>query len=125
MPRLDLKLHKSVPLPLQGGAFLTGSYAYGTPRVDSDIDLVVMVSPAQGRALEEMSDTPREDGELDYDKEHALVLRFGQLNLICCLSQKWFDVWKAGTTELQKRAPVSREEACRLFKRLREEAADA
>jgi hypothetical protein len=52
--------------------FITGSHAYGTPRPDSDIDLVTLVNPN------------------DRDK----------LNIIACCSKARFDVWKEGTEKL-------------------------
>jgi hypothetical protein len=85
-------------------AFLTGSRAYGIPREDSDIDIVVMVN---------INEVPLEatvaDG-CDYEPE-SVCLRYGPINLIACVDPAVFDVWKRGTEELIARRPVTRQEA--------------
>ncbi len=108
-------------------AFLTGSYAYGKPTRDSDIDLVVFVSETdleklRGQADDAPSDQVKADVDNDYISAGGTPLRFGRLNLICCVGDKYYDVWRKGTFELKQRAPVSRDEACAHFRKLRKEA---
>lgn len=84
-------------------AFVTGSRAYGIPRHDSDIDLVILVDKEDLNLLLAMGQEI-DEGNGGYDPEDARCLRFGTLNLLCCLSAKHFDVWKTGTEILKKRA---------------------
>jgi hypothetical protein len=98
---------------------VTGSHAYGTPREDSDIDLVVFVSPADMKkliGLESGADAER------YGSLAQVFLRFGNLNLICVDNDTDYDVWLKGTAALKARKPVTRDEAVVLFKQLQKEA---
>jgi hypothetical protein len=95
-------------------AFLTGSRAYGTPRPDSDVDLVVCVSKDEAAKLRELSDDP-----------DARSVRFGRLNLVICTDRKLWDAWALGTDELKARAPVTRDEAKRVLSHYRQLAGAA
>lgn len=68
-------------------AFITGSRAYGKPREDSDIDLVVRVS---GDAAELLWDLSEDDKSC----------RFGRLNLILCTTDEKFAAWKVATQQM-------------------------
>lgn len=97
-------------------AFLTGSHAYGLPRADSDVDIVVLVD-AEGL------DVLRRASGRDPDKEcesrgsaHNAVergdsLMFGKVNLICPPNRAQFDAWHTATVNLRVRRPVTRDEA--------------
>lgn len=87
-------------------AFLTGSRVYGSPREDSDIDLVVFCSEHTRKTLEKHK-----------DGGHAInAVRFGKLNLILCDSKPDYDAWQVGTLALQARGKsVDRETAKNLF----------
>lgn len=91
-------------------SFVTGSRAYGTPRPDSDIDLVVRVNPEDLGRLIAASDKHHR-----YDDNDSASVRFGSLNLICVTSDAAFDAWESGTKALSVIAPVSREEAIEHF----------
>jgi len=97
-------------------AFLTGSRVYGAPRKDSDIDLVVRVTPGLRCQLEELSDTP---GKIN----GITVIRFGRLNIIACDDDRQFAAWKFGTADLQLcrqfDGPVAKEEAKKTFDQIR------
>ncbi len=104
-------------------AFLTGSRVYGKPRPDSDIDLVILIEEKDLNKLIKMADETMEANN-DYDPKDARCLRFGKLNLLCCLNPKHFDVWKSGTDELLRRKrendePVSRDTAISFLSWLR------
>jgi predicted nucleotidyltransferase len=106
-------------------AFITGSRAYGTPREDSDTDLVVMVSPDDMRRLRSQADIT-EDDEGEYPEDgHTGVLRFGKLNLLCVTQPDDYEAWREGTAELIARRPVTREEAVEVFTRKREAVQEA
>lgn len=83
-------------------AFLTGSRAYGTPKPDSDIDLVVLVDPEAAELLWALSDTKGQ-------------CRFGKINLITFSNQDNFARWEAVTKELITRKPVTRDDAVAAF----------
>ena len=103
-------------LQVPGQPFVTGSHAYGTPRNDSDLDLVVMLTPGDLKVLQdrapgaEMTDYPPSQIETS--------LRYGTLNLICCTTLEKWETWKRGTWELKKEAPVSHGTAVAKFKQL-------
>lgn len=103
-------------------SFVTGSHAYGTPHPNSDIDLVVLVSAKDAERLKEQAEAVMQvDGE--YDAAHiGLSLRFGNLNLICVTDEESFEIWRKGTMRLKKRKPVSRQDAIKFLKKLRQEA---
>lgn len=114
-------------------AVLTGSQAYGHPREDSDVDLVIYVPEAALKVLEQLAD-PDPKWELkthDYETikyerfaGRSKPLRFGKLNLICTTDRAIYDAWKLGTEELVRRSAegpdvVTRDEAKELLHRLR------
>lgn len=96
-------------------AFLTGSRCYGKPSSSSDFDLVVRMTPKTYRKLAKASEGKGSDIP---GKNESL--RFGQLNLICCIDDSTFEVWRQGTRELESRKPVTRDEAIAFFQNLRE-----
>lgn len=101
-------------------AFLTGSRAYGTPREDSDIDLVVMMPASQLRRLNELIGEDA-DSEMRYEgMKPGACVRFGKLNLIVVTGDEDYQAWREGTDELITRKPVTRDEACAVFKAKRE-----
>jgi hypothetical protein len=83
-------------------AFLTGSRAYGTPRADSDWDLVVLA----------------ESDEVERELRAAV----GKLDLITCVDEKEYECWKRGTEVLRCVRPCTRKQAVATFKRLWKEA---
>jgi predicted nucleotidyltransferase len=106
-------------------AFVTGSRAYGTPREDSDIDLVVMVSLRDMERLRDQHDerpARDDDDEGEYpDVPDQAQLRFGRLNLLCVTQEDDYEAWRSGTEELIARSPVTRAEAVEVFDRKRAE----
>ena len=97
--------------------FVTGSRAYGTPREDSDWDIVVMISAPAVKILSLASD------ETVGPYPNSTTLRFGKLNLICCTHQAVFDAWKKGTNKCIARSPITREDAVETLKPLHQQAA--
>lgn len=98
-------------------AFVTGSRKYGTVRVGSDVDLVVLVSEKDAEILSHMDEYQWND-EFRSANEHSWSLRFGRLNLIVTTSKERYESWKEGTEILESRSPVTRSEAVSLFKSL-------
>lgn len=90
------------------GPFFTGSQAYGKPREDSDIDLVVCCDDINvKRKLFELSE--------------ASGVIFGKLNLIV-VSSAQYDSWHKATKELialkaKRGKPIARGEAVKVMKR--------
>ena len=91
-------------------AFVTGSFAYGNPTVDSDIDLVVLIDKKDAGHLLNMADAPTTKEEA-YGTDVDCQMRFGKLNIIGCYEPKVFDAWKRGTEQLVAVRPVTRERA--------------
>lgn len=104
----------------------TGSRVYGTPRVDSDLDIVMQVTPSEldvirasvGKPLDALANSNSAEGtrRADFSFRHFL------LNFILVTTDRQFDVWERGTRLLQQRAnqkgPVTRVLAVELFRRL-------
>jgi len=67
-------------------SFITGSRKYGKPRANSDIDLVIFLSEKDYGIL-----------RLCNDESTNEIIRFANLNLIVCTSEKEFAAWKVGT----------------------------
>lgn len=101
-------------------AFLTGSRAYGNPREDSDVDLVVLVDEADDNSTLDVIHAQSEAPDGHYDAHGSYSLRYGKLNLIVCTTQEAFDQWRASTnTSLDRMMhlsrPLTREEAVAIF----------
>lgn len=116
-------------------SFITGSWVYGSPRMDgdicnecnghmqgssSDVDLVVLVS-------EDDLDTLKQecDDVLEGEYKNSASLIFGKLNLVCVTRDSNFEEWKQGTKLLKQLAHlrgcgITRAEAVVLFERLRD-----
>lgn len=95
-------------------AFLTGSRAYGVPRADSDVDVVVRM-PRE--AVDLLIKSGVADVVHDFPQNNNASFRFGKMNLICCTSDKRFEKWVRGTAVLQSRAPVTRDAAIEVFEK--------
>lgn len=119
-------------------AVLTGSNAYGHPRPDSDVDLVIYVPEEALRVLEAIADPdPKWDDKADtaerdgYEAQRyerlfgrSKPLRFGRLNLVCTTNRSIYEAWRQGTKYLVEKSKVgtdvvSRDEAKRVLKELR------
>lgn len=84
-------------------SFISGSYAYGVPHKDSDIDLVMLVESEDVNLLWEHS-----------DKEFS-TCRYGKLNLVTFTNKDRFEKWKEVTDKLKNIRPVTREFAISAF----------
>lgn len=96
-------------------SFLTGSYAYGTPKPESDIDLVILVTASEANKLAGM--IIQEDAVLQdyYGRTKTHSLRFGKLNLLVCTTKEKYLEWHRGTRLLKQDAPVLRDTAVDMF----------
>lgn len=102
-------------------SFITGSRAYGEPKENSDIDLVVFVSDSDLQLLCECGGVSLEDAKEEYREADSASIRFGKLNLIAVANPNYFNAWKRVTDTLVKRKavnrkPVKRDEAVTAFK---------
>ena len=93
-------------------AILTGSRVYGTPKEDSDIDLVVHISEAEILQLSQLAD---EMSSEMYLSTGSVSLRFGRLNLLCVAQREDYLRWEKGTEVLIAQKPVTRETAVKTF----------
>ena len=113
-------------------AFVTGSFAYGTPNELSDIDLVVLTTLDVVEAVAELEGSPgvaglvkeKLAGHVSDAGPRSVGMNFGKLNLILVYDKDDFDVWKTGTELLKSVKPVSREHAIKTFRKLRQELGD-
>lgn len=89
-------------------AFITGSHAYGQPKPDSDIDLVVLLDPntEDGKILQEQA-------------EQKAPLKYGNLNIIPVSTQERYNGWLETTKQLksikEKGVCLTREQAVTYF----------
>lgn len=89
-------------------SFITGSVAYATATEDSDLDLVVLVSPDTKNKLKEISDN------------QGYPIKFGCLNLVCVTSEEEWAAWKLATIRCQNTpAPISKEQAIKIHEHSR------
>ena len=101
-------------------AFVTGSRCYGTPRPESDWDIVIRCDREDafkvfGAKDQEMGGEAHEDYELD---ENAHQCAFGHVNFILCFTDERFKSWRKGTDKLAYIKPVTRAVAVAMFKGL-------
>lgn len=80
--------------------FVTGSYVYGTPNENSDIDICILTN----------------DVGFFWTNSEQKGIRFGKLNLIAFCSIEKYTRWKDVTNSLIARRPVTRDEAIEAFK---------
>lgn len=104
-------------------SMFTGSYVYGKPNNDSDVDIVLLVNAGQLKTLRRLADKslmPANNTESDGTGEiSAASLRFGRINLIAVTDPVMFAVWEKGTNQLAKKRPVTRRDAISHFRALR------
>lgn len=113
-------LKPTPPVVEESGAFVTGSRRYGTPRPESDLDLIVPIGEGELRWLVGIL-PPELFGGSASDVSKAVSIRSGPLNLILVPDADHLDGWRRGTRILQREGPVSREEAVATFRGIRAE----
>lgn len=91
-------------------AFMVGSRVYGAPREDSDLDLVVRMTPDVAYELYKFAGQPM-DGPL----------HFGKLNIIPALDQDQWEAWENGLLKVEMERndtgkPVPMERAREIFR---------
>ena len=96
-------------------AFITGSRAYGVPKENSDIDLVLPLPKEVIKIL-------RPWGEDGSNCPGSTSMKFGRLNLIIPDSPESIAVWEQGTAQLIAHGPVTRKAAMDLFHKMRRAA---
>lgn len=102
--------------------FITGSYAYGTPTKESDVDLVILLDPYTAGALASIISFSEKDDNYGHSIGTRYNLTFGKLNLIVCTHPLDFFVWKRCTEQLIKEKPVTRDRAVEVFTSARQNA---
>lgn len=103
-------------------AIVTGSRAYGHPKPESDLDLVVQLAGGDiVRVVEALGlEIPKDQEGTCYP---TLQFKSGRLNLIMETDPERFEVWRKGTRTLKAMAPVTRDQAVALFRDLRKQVA--
>lgn len=96
-------------------AFLTGSRVYSSPRLNSDVDVVIRVDAELLNVLQANSDPEYREG-YSYGQAAAASLRFSNLNLICTTTDQKYDAWKRARDRCQGEAPCTRERAVVIHK---------
>lgn len=103
-------------------SILTGSYVYGKPTRESDVDIVILCDKETAEIL---NDQLRPDSYFGRGNNHPSVdnsVRQGRINLIIETQEKAFNCWVEGTEQLVAKKPVKRDEAVKLFTKLRKKA---
>lgn len=98
----------ALSLPQAPQPFLTGSRAYGTPRDNSDYDIVCLLDAERATAL--ASVFPGRQISLTRD-----IRWIGPINLIVCTQREDYEQWKEVTDALIAMKPVTREAAIQAF----------
>lgn len=94
-------------------AFLTGSRLYGQPTPESDVDLVIHMSPERAKKFMDALDpemlpkhmTPEDRAR--YGLGDQITFRFGKLNLILCLTLTRTDAWLDATQRCERLANIA------------------
>lgn len=76
---IDLHEPYNINEAIHTPAFVTGSYAYGVPNADSDIDLVVLMT---GQEVGKLVRASGQQAANQYDSDIDYSLRFNKLNVI-------------------------------------------
>lgn len=107
-------------------AIVTGSQVYGTPKHDSDVDLVILVSADDLALLKSLGEitvpvkgSDSDPGTTGRDDGLQASIRFGKLNLIATTCPIAYAVWVKGTDYLKRQKPGSRDNAAAYFRALR------
>lgn len=100
---------------------MTGSFAYGITRNNSDIDLCVLLDISTLDLLRSKADqvSTRRSG-IENERGNICLsdsLRFGKLNLLCFIDKGMYDVWKKATAFLIKKKPVTRKQAVKYIQK--------
>lgn len=104
-------------------SFITGSRAYGTPREDSDIDLVIRISEKDALMILDNCDEPPRNALIEhYGLSGLHCIRYGKLNVLMCTSDIYFDAWRMGTHLCAKKGQLSHDEAVEIFQKVFQEA---
>ena len=98
-------------------AFITGSHAYGHPDDFSDVDLVVRIKRADSQKLCALL-RPYLQG-VDIKRSGYAVFRIGPLNLLVCADARDYRIWETVTEDLKRVGPVTKDQACEAFDRMR------
>lgn len=106
-------------------AFVTGSRAYGVPKADSDIDLAVLVSPADAARLcevcapEDGAKPGRDSNTRDFSVK-SYSFRFGKLNLLAFVCPVAFAAWQTANAAMVSYArdegALSRDDAIKYLR---------
>ena len=96
--------------------FPTGSRVYGSPRVDSDRDVVVLCTPRLAQVLREALKTHPNVCKAVSGGPGSVSLMDSDTNFIVLTDPEQRDAWKRGTLRCMALAPVSRDVAVRIMK---------
>lgn len=100
--------------------FITGSRAYGMPTEASDLDLVIRVTDGQYAALKALADEESGLRECtNFYPPSSAPLRFGKLNLLCCMTDDRYDQWSRALQKCKQEAPITRDRAIAIHKECR------
>jgi hypothetical protein len=91
--------------------FITGSRVYGTPRDNSDLDVVIRCDAYVIAAIEALI------GKSSGDYDHKSVsVQCGPLNLHLCGTDGEYDRWHQGTRTCEVVAPIDRKTAIKMLR---------
>jgi len=95
-------------------ALLSGSHKYGTPHENSDVDLVVYMSPEDAHVL-----CANADSCVRHNPTYSSC-RYGKLNLMVCTDLKYYGTWESGLAvltlrKLTENQPITRKQAIEVF----------
>ena len=108
-------------------SFPTGSYVYGLPTEESDIDIVVMMEDGDADDFDRFCGEAGLDNHGDVDYPGGLSYKSGKFNMIVVDNDQDWQVWKDGTEEcieamVKNRGGLERSAACEIFTKHRAKA---
>lgn len=93
----------------------TGSRRYGTPKPDSDWDIVLFGYELDVEYLARLADDTIVPYRIPHSRGLTATYRFGPLNVILVLEFNQWQAWVIGTRNLVNRKPVTRVQAIEEF----------
>ena len=102
--------------------FITGSHAYGKPTTGSDLDIAILMGPADAVRLEDTLTDQRRGGGGGTGRSdimHSSYYLGGRprVNLLVFTDAEQFEVWRKATEFLKGKAPVTRDQAIKYIRR--------
>lgn len=100
-------------------AFMAGSWVYGKPKPDSDVDVVIACTPEEACNIAKHADWARFPPAGVRTGYKNTTIRFGRLNLICVHTTEDYNAWLLATRSLKARGPMEKPQCIEFVEAVR------